>query len=105
VVAVVDAPRPRNLGPADYYLSLLYDQVADLAERPRWHARAACRGLVHLMYPAENTPAAVARAAAVCEGCPVIDECEAASTRERHGIWAAELKTQAERRRAAREAS
>lgn len=58
--------------------------------------------------PAGLTPAAVERrleayAAAICDGCPVIDACRAAGRSERWGIWGGTAPHQ--RRRGRREAA
>ena len=60
------------------------------ADRPDWHAEAACRGLApDLFYPARGESLAAARS--VCEGCPVQAEClnTAMGRNEKFGIWAA----------------
>jgi WhiB family transcriptional regulator, redox-sensing transcriptional regulator len=100
-LVAVGSPGPRNLGPADYYLSLLYDQVADLSQRPSWHQKAACRGLTTMFFPVEANAATVARAAAVCATCPVTAECEEAAAGEYNGVWSGRLRTRSARRRLA----
>jgi Transcription factor WhiB len=70
--------------------------LADLpAERPRWHAEAACKGAgVDLFYPAvagRGASAEVARAAIAeyCNHCPVKVECSVAADEagEIFGVW------------------
>jgi len=62
--------------------------LADLCGRPRWHARAACRGMepsVFVCGPGQST----ALAKAICESCEVRAEClEAALAHpETQGVW------------------
>lgn len=40
-----------------------------------WMARARCRGLSHLFVPADPDDHDAGMAAAICEDCPVLDEC------------------------------
>ena len=66
-------------------------QVADaldLFRRPEWHARAACRGMgSEVFFPERGDQVSVAMA--ICEGCPVRQECLDFSLEngERNGIW------------------
>lgn len=56
--------------------------------RPPWHAEAACRGQLQVMFArASNVPAAQ-HARDLCAGCPVSDQCHDAGEAERFGIWA-----------------
>ncbi len=53
-------------------------RLADLfrGEVPEWFARAACRGMTAVMYPEPpGNRDAIARAVAVCQPCPVLDQC------------------------------
>ncbi len=53
-----------------------------------WRRRAACRGLASgIFYPASDEEATEAKA--VCDGCPVREEClaYALAAREKHGVW------------------
>jgi len=65
-------------------------------ERPEWHARAACRGLTELMH-AQSGPE-LARARAVCAGCPVRRECEGEVVPVLHDQGVRAGRTQRERR-------
>ena len=51
----------------------------DIADRPDWMARAACRGLdVNIFYPIGKgaiTERAYRKARAICSGCPVAGDC------------------------------
>lgn len=61
----------------------------------RWAEQAACRGLdPELFFPPKGGPAS--EATAVCEHCPVIDEClrYALETRQTKGIWGGHTPTQ-----------
>lgn len=51
------------------------DGLDRLAIRPAWHARAACRGQVDTMFPGRGVSIDAARA--LCDACPVFDDCEA----------------------------
>lgn len=67
----------------------LADTVADLLTtmRPAWHRRAACRGVgPDGFFPALGVSTAPAKA--LCEGCEVAVECQAAGQLEDHGVWA-----------------
>jgi WhiB family redox-sensing transcriptional regulator len=65
--------------------------LEDLAHRPAWMARAACRGLpLDLFFPVRGVSAAtMGRVRAVCAGCSVRSECldYAAATVETMGVW------------------
>lgn len=61
----------------------------DLA-RPRWHRRAACRGVdPDLFFPERGDFPTLAAARNVCAGCPVADLCMsyARDRPERFGVW------------------
>lgn len=66
-----------------------------MADPQAWRARAACRGMDTAIFfpdiqgPGAPTNAAVAAARAVCDRCPVRDECLrfALVNRERDGVW------------------
>lgn len=89
------ATRP-PAGPDDHVSALL-----DLAARPEWHQRAACRAEgaanLHVFFPDRGESAVEAKR--ICFGCPVRDECEQSTRRhgDRYGIWAG--KGERERRR------
>lgn len=60
-----------------------------------WVPRAACRGRTSLMFPGpETTPGNIAKAKAVCEGCPVRPQCAEAGRGEPYGIWGGETATE-----------
>jgi hypothetical protein len=87
-VAVMDALSPRRRYIADYYMQLLFDQVADAVNRPAWHQFANCRGMpVSMFFPESTRAAANAPAFEVCESCPVRAECRAAGQFEPDGVW------------------
>lgn len=67
----------------------LADTVADLltSMRPAWHRRVACCGVGPSVFFIERG-ATTGPAKALCDGCPVAAECEAAGQGEAHGIWA-----------------
>jgi biotin operon repressor len=71
--------------------SLTADQILDLLHRfkPEWHAQAACRGQLDLMFPAptRGTMPNYTKALAMCRRCPVIDKCKTAGRDEEHGVW------------------
>ncbi len=62
-----------------------------------WHNRAACKGGTDLFFSYDEEK--VARARAICEGCPVRQECllTALADRKLYGVWGGT--TEAERRR------
>ena len=62
-----------------------------------WRNRAACRGATESFFSYDEED--VARARAVCEGCPVRHEClqMALADRRLHGVWGGT--TEAERQR------
>ena len=86
-MVAVDAPSPLRASHADRQFRELANEIADLSERPSWHARAACRGMTDLFIPQSTAGWAVAPALEVCESCSVIEECRAASVTEVDGIW------------------
>jgi hypothetical protein len=64
--------------------------VFALLERPAWHAKAACRGQLDVMFPkSRNNGKAWSAALGVCATCTVVDECRQAAERhhEAHGVW------------------
>lgn len=65
-------------------LSLLADTIG----RPRWQARAACRGVGPATFFVERGQS-VAEAHALCGRCPVTAECLefAVANNEKFGIW------------------
>ena len=80
-----------------------YANISDIALRPAWQRRAACRGKgTDRWFP--TTREAEANARAVCEPCSVRREClaYAMADRELVGIWAG---TDATERRRLRRAS
>jgi hypothetical protein len=76
-------------------------EVAAAREAP-WRTRATCRGMTTTMYPDADRghPAVYGAALALCERCPVVDECSSAGAHEVHGVWGET--TPADRRRARR---
>lgn len=74
----------------DHILGTLYGLLA----RPAWHRKAACRGLgPRRFYPSTRVlgtrgRAALTRTAAICDSCPVRDECDNAGSHEKWGVWA-----------------
>lgn len=71
--------------------------------RPDWHLRAACRGQLDLFFQEGRgigPAAARQQALAVCQRCPVLEECHQYATehRVRFGIWGGELQVRWERR-------
>lgn len=71
-------------------------EFSRLHERNDWASRAACRGLTTLFFPpsAERPQARERREAlarAVCESCPVHDECrDYARRNHEYGFWGGE---------------
>jgi len=65
----------------------IVDALGDLLERrPAWHRQAACRGEgPATWFPGQGGDTEPARE--VCAGCPVAEECHAAGSMERFGIW------------------
>jgi WhiB family redox-sensing transcriptional regulator len=65
------------------------DLLAELLHRPEWHARAACRNTSPASFFADGRAApTIARAKAVCAGCPVRAECEACGfAGDETGVW------------------
>jgi WhiB family redox-sensing transcriptional regulator len=65
--------------------------LEDLAHRPAWMKRAACRGEdPALFFPARGVNAAtMARARGVCAGCTVREECldYASASVDTMGVW------------------
>ncbi len=64
------------------------DELDALLDRPPWQRDASCRGIdPELMYPRRGELVDPARA--VCDNCPVIDDCleYALAGGERFGIW------------------
>lgn len=58
-----------------------------------WRHQAACRDTdPNTMTPERATPAAVAAAVAVCDGCPVLEQCRALAQEQlgTYGVWAGE---------------
>lgn len=70
-------------------------------EREPWKDHAACRGMDTRMWFPERGQSA-APAIAICNTCPVIDDCHASAlrTHEHHGVWGGKPERQ---RRAIRE--
>lgn len=66
--------------------------LEEVAHRPAWMKRAACRGLpLDLFFPVRGVSVTtMARVRAVCAGCSVRSEClnYATTTVETMGIWA-----------------
>ncbi|CAN5911423.1 hypothetical protein BH23ACT2_BH23ACT2_18440 [soil metagenome] len=63
----------------------LLDTLGALAQRPAWHASAACRGVgAELFFPERGASTDDARA--LCAVCPVVDECRSAGEGEQ-GVW------------------
>lgn len=64
------------------------DLLVDVSLPAAWHKRAACRGQgVNLFFPASGASLAPARA--VCSGCAVFDQCQAAGLADAtlQGVW------------------
>lgn len=60
------------------------------AETAGWWSEAACRGLdPNVFHPSPDDVAGLRAAVAVCETCPVRDEClrYALETGEEQGVW------------------
>lgn len=59
-----------------------------MLRRPRWHARAACRGATPTLFY-DPHPVAIAAAKAVCAGCAVRQQCaaHALAAGEEFGVW------------------
>ena len=57
--------------------------------RPARHARAACRGMTDVMFPAAERGHRLdtSAARALCARCPVINECAEQGRTERYGVW------------------
>jgi len=56
----------------------------------RWEARSACQGAdPDLFFPAAEDQVSIDRAKAICDRCPVQDEClaDALENRAGHGRW------------------
>jgi hypothetical protein len=71
------------------HLQSLLAQAVALADPPRWHERAACRGVgPSVFFPDSTRPAASEAAVRYCADCPVVEQCAEAGARERYGIWA-----------------
>ena len=66
-----------------------------------WRDFAACKGLTRVMFDEDH----YAEAKAVCARCPVVEECRAVSTEERHGVWGARTPGQREWGRRKRKAA
>jgi len=63
----------------------LLDTLAALAQRPAWHASAACRGRGTGTFFVERGES-MESAQAVCAECPVVDPCRVAGEGE-VGVW------------------
>ena len=62
--------------------------LAQLIERPAWHAQAKCRGMgTARFFPESGGP--IKATTALCEGCAVRKECLSAALAagDNHGIW------------------
>lgn len=64
---------------------------------PAWHDQAACTAdehmhLVDVFGGTVTRRARVAQAIAICQGCPVREECREAGVDERRGVWGGELR-------------
>lgn len=69
-----------------------------LLARPEWHARAACRGMnPSVFFPERNESSEPARA--ICDACPVHDECGEAGRSESDGVWGGRIRPSRRRRR------
>lgn len=56
-----------------------------------WTTYAKCRDVdPEVMFPSDKHPGQIARAKAVCSGCPVMDACakSAQDNGDRYGVWA-----------------
>ena len=67
------------------------DELLDMlhALRPAWHADAACRGQVDVMFPTttQGRRPDWDAAKALCERCPVRRQCAEQGRNEAHGVW------------------
>lgn len=73
--------------------------------RPAWMKSGNCVGVdPDLFFPEAGAPDAVDAAKAVCDGCPVIQECRdwADECGEKFGIWGGESSRERRRRRSER---
>lgn len=64
--------------------------IAGPIEYEEWQEAAACRGREDVdFFPTPDDDAGIARARAVCAGCPVVDDCLAFAieTNQSEGIW------------------
>lgn len=65
-----------------------------------WYQRAACRGMTHLFFPDyPKDRSNYTKARAICDDCPVSDECREAGKDEQHGMWGGTSPTQRARAR------
>lgn len=67
-----------------------------------WMDDAACLGHGHLFFPAvqerpEHRQGRVSRALRLCKSCPVIEHCRVYARDEVIGVWAGEVKEDADR--------
>lgn len=83
--------------------------LAELLDRPAWHARAACRGRTDLSwFPEDGENEALGRAKAVCASCPVAGPCAEAALAygwRTVGVWGGMAAAGRRRLRVARNAA
>jgi hypothetical protein len=79
---------------ADVLLDLIH------AARPAWHADAACRGHMDVMFPSSNSSNDYEVARQLCETCPVRQPCAEAGRNEHHGTWGGHVKGRSPKGRA-----
>ena len=59
-----------------------------ISDPPSWHNQAACRGSnPAAFYPEVGQWTVSAKAIAICETCPVAEQCRDAGATEVFGIW------------------
>lgn len=97
---------------APHHRATEYEEIMDLLQPPAWHAQAKCRGMdAKLFFPGQGefmehrdrgggyTRSPVR---AICESCPVQEECLEAGLHERFGIWGGLTERERKRLRRAR---
>ncbi|MGE3621743.1 MAG: WhiB family transcriptional regulator [Acidimicrobiia bacterium] len=80
-----DPEEPEWRGDPGVLVDVLEDLLA-VAQRPAWHAQAACRGKGTRLFYAEHGET-LGPAKAICATCPVVELCAQAGEKEHHGVW------------------